>query len=182
MHTNQSVYCQAAKVRRPRARSKKRKKRRLVPAHRLPTQPDAANASPNWAGEEEPAACIDHRLRATRAISAEHYALAYVLLGGAPPHPRRGPAHRRQHRQVAGVPRRSPLISEDLTRLQRAHSPIRAMSACVPTAGISLNRRFGPRPCENSTRYNRTRNFEACGHAQSKKMQKFLLRSALQPN
>jgi hypothetical protein len=36
--------------------------------------------------------------------------------------------------------------------------------------------------CENSTRYNRTRNFEACGHAQSKKMQKFLLRSALQPN
>ena len=39
-----------------------------------------------------------------------------------------------------------------------------------------------PRPCENSTRYNRTRNFEACGHAQSKKMQKFLLRSALQPN
>ena len=40
----------------------------------------------------------------------------------------------------------------------------------------------GPRPCGNSTRYNRTRNFEACGHAQSKKMQKFLLRSALQPN
>ena len=31
-------------------------------------------------------------------------------------------------------------------------------------------------------RYNCTRNFEACGHAQSKKMQKFLLRSALQPN
>ena len=28
----------------------------------------------------------------------------------------------------------------------------------------------------------RTRNFEACDHAQSKKMQKFLLRSALQPN
>jgi hypothetical protein len=28
----------------------------------------------------------------------------------------------------------------------------------------------------------RTRNFEACGHFQSKKMQKFLLRSALQPN
>jgi hypothetical protein len=39
-----------------------------------------------------------------------------------------------------------------------------------------------PRPCENSTRYNRTRNFEACGHAQSKKIQKFLFRSALQPN
>jgi hypothetical protein len=107
MHTNQSVYCQAAKVRRPRARSKKRKKRRLVPAHRLPTQPDAANASPNWAGEEEPAACIDHRLRATRAISAEHYALAYVLLGGAPPHPRQGPALRRQRREAAGLARQA---------------------------------------------------------------------------
>jgi hypothetical protein len=45
-----------------------------------------------------------------------------------------------------------------------------------------VRRREGPRPCENSTRYNRTRNFEACCHAQSKKMQKFLLRSALQPN
>ena len=27
---------------------------------------------------------------------------AGATLGGAPPHPRRGPAHRRQHRQVAG--------------------------------------------------------------------------------
>jgi hypothetical protein len=36
--------------------------------------------------------------------------------------------------------------------------------------------------CENSARYNRTQNFEACGHAQSKKMQKFVLRSALRPN
>ena len=42
--------------------------------------------------------------------------------------------------------------------------------------------RSWPRLCENSTRYKRTRNFEACGHAQGKKMQKFLLRSALQPN
>ena len=58
-------------------------------------------------GEEEPAACIDHRLRATRAISAEHYALAYVLLSGAPPHPRRGPAHRRQRREAAGLARQA---------------------------------------------------------------------------
>ena len=29
--------------------------------------------------------------------------------------------------------------------------------------------RSWPRPCENSTRYKRTRNFEACGHAQGKK-------------
>ena len=35
---------------------------------------------------------------------------------------------------------------------------------------VAANRRSGPRPCENSTRYNRTRNFEACGHAQSKKI------------
>jgi hypothetical protein len=35
-----------------------------------------------------------------------------------------------------------------------------------------LSTQPGPRPCENFTRYNRTRNFEACRHAQSKKMQK----------
>jgi hypothetical protein len=40
----------------------------------------------------------------------------------------------------------------------------------------------GSRVCENSARYNRTQNFEAWGHAQSKKMQKFVLRSALRPN
>ena len=35
--------------------------------------------------------------------------------------------------------------------------------------------------CENSARYNSTRNFEACGPAQSEKTQKFILRSALRP-
>ena len=41
-----------------------------------------------------------------------------------------------------------------------------------------------PRPwlCENSTRYNRTRNFGLYGHAESKKTQKFVFRSALRPN
>jgi hypothetical protein len=39
-----------------------------------------------------------------------------------------------------------------------------------------------PRLCENSARYNRTQNFEACGHAQSKKMQKFVRRSTSRPN
>jgi hypothetical protein len=39
---------------------------------------------------------------------ANRQAFAYVYLagaarGGAPPHPRRGPAHRRQHRQAAGA-------------------------------------------------------------------------------
>ena len=38
------------------------------------------------------------------------------------------------------------------------------------------------RLCENSAWYNRTQNFEACGRAQSKKTQKFILRSALRPN
>jgi len=36
--------------------------------------------------------------------------------------------------------------------------------------------------CENSTRYNRTRNFGLYGHAESKKTQKFVFRSALRPN
>src|SRR5262245_54086636 len=36
--------------------------------------------------------------------------------------------------------------------------------------------------CENSTRYNRTRNFGLYGHAESKKTQKFAFRSALRPN
>jgi hypothetical protein len=39
-----------------------------------------------------------------------------------------------------------------------------------------------PRLCENVARYNCTRNFEACGHVQSEKMQKFVPRSALRPN
>src|SRR6516162_5612203 len=36
--------------------------------------------------------------------------------------------------------------------------------------------------CKNSPRYKRTRNFEPCGHAESKKTQKFVFRSALRPN
>ena len=36
--------------------------------------------------------------------------------------------------------------------------------------------------CKNSTRYNRTRNFRLYGHAESKKTQKFVFRSALRPN
>src|SRR5262249_37241326 len=35
---------------------------------------------------------------------------------------------------------------------------------------------------KNSTRYNRTRNFGLYGHAESKKTQKFVFRSALRPN
>src|SRR5262249_35111596 len=41
---------------------------------------------------------------------------------------------------------------------------------------------FGPWLCKNSTRYNRTRNFELYGHAESKKTQEFAFRSALRPN
>ena len=39
-----------------------------------------------------------------------------------------------------------------------------------------------PSLCKNSTRYNRTRNFGLYGHAESKKAQKFVFRSALRPN
>ena len=35
---------------------------------------------------------------------------------------------------------------------------------------------------KNSRRYNRTRNFGPYGHAESKKTQKFVFRSALRPN
>ena len=38
--------------------------------------------------------------------------------------------------------------------------------------------RFDPGCVKTLTRYDCTRNFEACGHVQSKKMQKFVLRSA----
>jgi hypothetical protein len=36
--------------------------------------------------------------------------------------------------------------------------------------------------CKNSARYNRTRNFGLYGHAERKKPQKFVFRSALRPN
>ena len=41
---------------------------------------------------------------------------------------------------------------------------------------------YWPWLCENSTRYNRTRNFGLYGHAESKKTQKVVFRSVLRPN
>jgi hypothetical protein len=41
---------------------------------------------------------------------------------------------------------------------------------------------YDPRLCENVERYDCTRNFEACGQVQSKKMQKLVFCSALGPN
>src|SRR6516225_638680 len=58
---------------------------------------------------------------------------------------------------------------------------VSALASCGHTAVHALVG-SGPRLCENSARYDRTRNFEACGHAQSKKTQKFILRSVLRPN
>jgi hypothetical protein len=40
----------------------------------------------------------------------------------------------------------------------------------------------GPILCEKSARYICTLNFEGCGHAESKKALKFVLRTALRPN
>jgi hypothetical protein len=55
----------------------------------------------------------------------------------------------------------------------------RAQQRPVPSIGLVS---LGSRLCENSARYNRTQNFEACGHAQSEKTQKFVRRSTLGPN
>jgi hypothetical protein len=59
---------------------------------------------------------------------------------------------------------------------------VTAMSAFVSCRHSAVQALVGngPRLCENSARYNRTRNFEACGHAQSKETQKFILRSLSQ--
>src|SRR6516225_4151214 len=58
---------------------------------------------------------------------------------------------------------------------------VRSGSVALRDFGPALDR-CGSRLCENVARYDCTRNFEACGHVQSKKMQKFVLRSALRPN
>ena len=57
----------------------------------------------------------------------------------------------------------------------------------IEETSASFEARSAPRSyptwlCKNSTRYKRTRNFEPCGHAESKKTQKFVFRSALRPN
>src|SRR5215471_3836880 len=52
-------------------------------------------------------------------------------------------------------------------------------SACCLTSARIIS---GPWLCKNSTRYDRTRNFGLYGHAESKKTQKFVFRSALRPN
>jgi hypothetical protein len=50
------------------------------------------------------------------------------------------------------------------------------------TFALSELFRFRPWLCKNSAGYNRTRNFGLYGHAESKKTQKFVFRSALRPN
>src|ERR1700730_10769374 len=47
---------------------------------------------------------------------------------------------------------------------------------------LSPRDRIGSSLCENSARYKRTLNFEACGRAESKKTRKSVLRWALRPN
>jgi hypothetical protein len=71
----------------------------IIPAYRLPTPPTLPMRRPikGWGGR---AGCL-HRPPAKGPQSTMRS--LYVLLGGAPPHPRRGPAHRRQRRQAAGV-------------------------------------------------------------------------------
>jgi hypothetical protein len=84
------------------------------------------------------------------------------------------PAHRWRNRRDLGLPER--LRAPLQARWARWLWPRSLQLRPSPKVGS------GSRLCENSARYNRTRNFEACGHAQSKKMQKFVFRSALRPN
>ena len=51
-----------------------------------------------------------------------------------------------------------------------------------PVAIVVASDRYRAWLCENSTRYNRTRNFGLYGHSESRKTQKFVFRSALRPN
>jgi DNA-binding transcriptional LysR family regulator len=62
------------------------------------------------------------------------------------------------------------------------HAAIKALPIELASAHRSAGICLWPRLCENSTRYQRTLNFEGCGQAESKKMQKFVRRSTLRPN
>src|SRR5580704_6887154 len=73
----------------------------------------------------------------------------------------------------------SPLLAQSVGSLRRSDTSVVGVEADMPT---SLKRRDCPWLCKNSTRYNRTRNFGLYGHAESKKTQKFVFRSALRPN
>jgi len=59
--------------------------------------------------------------------------------------------------------------------------PIHRQIRLDPSDRFTLGHSW-PWLCKNSTRCNRTRNFGLCGHAESKKTQKFVFRSALRPN
>ena len=54
--------------------------------------------------------------------------------------PRRGAADRCEHRQAAGAATRAAADKRGVTRLQPHSHDVRAMSACVPTADVSLQR------------------------------------------
>jgi hypothetical protein len=84
----------------------------------------------------------------------------------------------------------SPWCSEVLRRaaLQKCINAIKTMLNAVPLPArqatqqrrsryrSGMDDRLWPRLCENSAWYNRTQNFKACGHAQSKKTQEFVRR------
>jgi hypothetical protein len=65
------------------------------------------------------------------------------------------------------------LAAKSASRLQRVEAD---------RAAQKKDSGFDPRLCKNSTRYNRTQNFGHYRHAESKKTQKFVFRSALRPN
>jgi hypothetical protein len=72
-------------------------------------------------------------------------------------------------------------IGNDLGSEDRCSSPP-AQTTLYRMLRCTVDFRNGSWLCKNSTRYNRTRNFEPYDHAESKKTQKFVFRSALRPN
>src|ERR1700727_1877199 len=94
-------------------------------------------------------------------------------------------AHAGSRLKLIGASGRSRLICQPSSRT--GENPPYGMIGRVEETSASFEARSAPRShptwlCKNSRRYNRTRNFGLYGHAESKKTQKFVFRSALRPN
>src|SRR5215470_12744796 len=97
----------------------------------------------------------------------------------------RRPAHAGSRLKLRDVLGRLRLKGQPSSRTGE-NSPY-GMIGGIEETSASFEARSAPRSyptwlCKNSTRYNRTRNFEPYDHAESKKTQKFVFRSVLRPN
>jgi hypothetical protein len=83
----------------------------------------------------------------------------------------------------AAVEEKHGVAQQDLRFSRAASIPPAAGIANVAESSLRALHQSGSDPgCVKTLRGKRTRNFEACGRAQSKKTQKFILRSLLRPN